>query len=238
MVHDIWLGMLESLLNSFIDIDSETHAQVREHAGLIVRCKAANPHVVFYLHFTEEGIELSTRSPGPAKIRIGGNMVAMAGALLGGESLERPGRLHIWGDSEQVAWLTELLRNFNLRTSAQRWLKDHLNLGDVMSKISRHDPGWITDLMPMPGMMREALSEIRTLRQQLEQQQELWRQQQLAWQSQRRWDLGMLVLILSVLVLALLPGATLPERLQGLTREHLLWLALALSLIGTRFWRR
>jgi len=78
------LGMLESLINAFIDLDSDTQAQCRERAGLIVRVKAADPYAVFYVLFTDHGIELSTNSPGSARVRVGGSALALAGALLGG----------------------------------------------------------------------------------------------------------------------------------------------------------
>lgn len=230
--------MLESLLNSFVDLDPDTRQQVRSHDGLIVRVKAVDPHMICYLHFTTEGIELSADAPGPATVRIGGSMLSLLAALAGQHSLDKPGKIRIWGESAQVNWLIDLLNGFNLRTSAQRWLRQHLNIGELWHKIRRNDPSWIADLMPMPGMMREALAEIRTLRKSLDQQQEAWRDQQYAWQQQRPWDIGILVVVMTTLVLALLPGNTLVERVDGLTPERLICIGLALALIGTRFWRR
>lgn len=238
LIQELWLGGLETLINAFVDVDPETHEQVRAHAGLIVRVKTSDPFLVFYMHFTPEGIEFSSRSPGSASVRLGGTLLTLAGALLGGHGLDTPGKIRVWGDNEEVAWLLDLMRQFNLRTSAQRWLRDHLHLGDFWQKLSLHDPSFISDLMPMPGLMREALAEIRTLRKQLEAQQEAWEEQQRALQQQRRWDIGMMALVLTTLLIALLPGSTLVERLHGLTTERMLWIALTLALIGTRFWRR
>lgn len=238
LAQELWLGMLESLLNSFVDLDPETRQQVREHSGLIVRIKTADPGMTCYLHFTSEGVELSADAPGPAKVRIGGSTLALLSAVAGRHSLDQPGKIRIWGESEQVSWLIELLNGFNLRTSAQHWLRQHLNITELWQKIRRSDPSWIADLMPMPGMMREALSEIRGLRRSLEQQQEAWREQQQAWQAQRHWDLVMVVVIVTALVLALLPGGSLPERLAGFDRERLICVGLGLALIATRFWRR
>lgn len=238
LVQELWLGALETLVNAFIDIDPETRAQVRARDGLIVRVKTSDPFLVFYMHFTPEGIEFSSRSPGAARVRLAGTLLTLAGALLGGHGLDTPGKVRLWGENDDVAWLMDLMRQFNLRTSAQRWLREHVHLDSLWQKISHHDPSWISDLMPMPGMMREALNEIRALRRQLEAQQEAWQAQQLALQQQRRWDIGMMVLVLATLLIALLPGTTLIERLHGLTTERLLWIALTLALIGTRFWRR
>lgn len=238
LAQELWLGMLESLLNSFVDLDAETRQQVREHSGLIVRVKTADPHMICYMHFTSEGIELSAEAPGPAKVRIGGSMLSLLSALAGRHSLDQPGKIRIWGESTQVSWLIDLLNSFNLRTSAQRWLRQHLNVTELWHKIRRSDPSWISDLMPMPGMMREALSEIRSLRRSLEQQQEAWREQQLAWQQQRRWDLLMVVLVMAALLLALLPGDDLGQRLAGFDRERLICLGLGLALVASRFWRR
>ncbi len=238
LAQELWLGMLESLINSFVDLDPDTRQQVRARDGLIVRVKAVDPHMICYLHFTREGIELSAEAPGPATVRIGGSLLSLLSAIAGQHSLDKPGKIRIWGESTQVNWLIELLNAFNLRTSAQRWLRRHLNIGELWHKIRRNDPSWISDLMPMPGMMREALAEIRTLRKSLDQQQEAWRDQQYAWQQQRPWDIGILVVVMATLVLALLPGNTLVDRIDGLTPERLICIGLALALIGTRFWRR
>lgn len=238
LIQELWLGALETLINGFIDVDAETHAQVRAHAGLIVRVKTSDPFLVFYMHFTPEGIEFSSRSPGPAQVRLGGTLLTLAGALIGGHGLDTPGKIRLWGDNEEVAWLLELMRQFNLRTSAQRWLREHLNLGDFWQKLSLHDPSFISDLMPMPGMMRDAMNEIRALRKQLEAQQEAWEAEQLALQQQRRLDLGVMALVLAALLITLLPGDTLSARLHSLNTEHLLWIALSLTLIGFRCWRR
>ncbi len=238
LAQELWLGMLESLLNSFIDLDPETRQQVREHNGLIVRIKTVNPHMMCYMHFTSEGIELSGDTPGPAKVRVTGPMLTLLSTLTGRHALDENGNIRIWGDSSEVAWLTDLLNGFNLRTSAQRWLRQHLNVPELWQKIRRSDPSWISDLMPMPGMMREALQEIRALRKSLDQQQETWREQQQAWQQQRRWDMGMVVVIMAALLLALLPGANLAERLAWFDGQRLVSLGLGLALVASRFWRR
>ena len=52
------LGLIESLLNSFIELDPATLNEVTALSGLIVRVKLASPYYAFYLYFTPEGIEV------------------------------------------------------------------------------------------------------------------------------------------------------------------------------------
>ena len=83
LIQELMLGGLESLINAFIDLDADTQAQCRSREGLIVRVKSADPYGVFYVLFTDHGIELSSQSPGMAKVRVGGSAIAIVGALLG-----------------------------------------------------------------------------------------------------------------------------------------------------------
>ena len=144
----------------------------------------------------------------------------------------------MWGEEDHIAWLVDLMQQFNLRTSAQRWLREHVSLPDIWNKIRRHDPSWLSDLMPMPGMLRDALSEIRSLRRRLDEQQDAWLHQQALWETQRRWDIAVVALTLLAVMAALLPGDTLTQRLAGLETEHLVIAALGLAVVATRFWRR
>lgn len=232
------LGMLESLINAFIDLDSDTQAQCRARAGLIVRVKAADPYAVFYVLFTDHGIELSSNSPGSARVRVGGSALALAGALLGGQGLDDGRRIHVWGDESQVNWLLNLLRDFNFRTSAQRWLGEHLNLPDLLARLRRHDPSWLSDLMPMPSLMRDAQVQLRQLRQDLDEHEQTLRVQVRELHLQRRWDVALMLMLLMATALVLLPGDTLPARVLGMSPLHLSWMAFAAALICTRFWRR
>lgn len=233
-LQDVSLSVLETLLNTLAALDPQTQAAMRERAGFVVRVRTTDPYMNFHIRFTQDGIELSTRSPGPAQVRVQASFLSLAAVIIGGVGLHSPDRIAFWGDEADRAWFMDLLQDYNLRTSVQRWLRDHVQLEELWRKISRHDPSWIADLMPIPGMMKEALLEIRQLRKQLEAQQEAWQAHQERLQQQRRWDIVMTSIALVILVLSLLPGQTLPERLNGLTTEHLLWVALAVTLIGSR----
>ena len=238
LVQDLWLGLLESIINNFIDLDAETKLALSERQGLIIRVKTVDPYAVFYAHITSTGVELSSESLGVARVRISGSFLGLMGALVGGHGVGPRGRLQIWGEREQADWVRNTLRQFNLRTSAQRWLKSHVNITELWQKVRQNDPSWISDLMPMPAMLKEALAEIRALQGQLAEQQVAWQAQQSAWQSQRRWDIVIILTVLTALVLSLLPGTDIQERLHGLSSEHILWVAMAFTVISTRFWRR
>ncbi len=237
LVQDLWLGLLESVINNFIDLDPETKHVLSERQGLIIRVKTVDPYAVFYAHITSTGVELSSESMGIARLRISGSFLGLMGALIGGHGVGPRGRLQIWGEREHADWMRTVLRSFNLRTSAQRWLKSHLDVTELWQKMRHNDPSWISDLMPMPGMLKEALVEIQALQSSLEKQQEAWQAQQKAWQSQRRWDLVIILTVLSALIISLLPGTDISDRLHGLQSEHILWIALGVTVISTRFWR-
>jgi len=234
LAQELGLGMMESLLNSFVDLDPETRQQVRLHSQLVVRVKTADPHMTCYMHFTSEGIELSSEAPGPAQVRISGSTLSLLSVIAGRQSPDQPGRLRIWGENSEVSWLINLLKNFNLRTSAQRWLRQHLNIGDIWQKIRHNDPSWMADLMPVPGLMRETLAEIRGLRQDLEQQQDAWRAQQAAGRQQGRQD----ILVVSVIVVAVALGMLPEGGIAGLGASQLVCVGLGLALVASRFWRR
>lgn len=232
------LGMLESLINAFIDLDSDTQAQCRERDGLIVRVKMADPYAVFYVLFTDHGIELSTNSPGSARVRVGGSALALAGALIGGHGLDDSRQIHVWGEESQVSWLLNLLREFNFRTSAQRWLGEHLNIPDMLARLRRHDPSWLTDLMPMPSLMRDAQSQLRLLRQDVDEQAQTLRLHVRELHVQRRWDVALMLMLLLSTTLIMLPGDTLPARIAGMMPLQISWLVFTAVLTGSRFWRQ
>ena len=232
------LGMLESLINAFIDLDSDTQAQCRDRAGLIVRVKMADPYAVFYVLFTDHGIELSTNSPGSARVRVGGSALALAGALLGGNGLDDSRRIHVWGDEGQVSWLLNLLREFNFRTSAQRWRGEHLNITVILARLRRHDHSWPADLKPTRNLTRDAQTQLRLLRQELDEQEQTLRVQVRELHLQRRWDVALMLMLLLSTTLVLLPGDTLPARVLSMAPMQISWLAFAVTLVCTRFWRR
>lgn len=238
LMQELWLGALETVINGVIDLDPPTRAEVAANESLVVRVKTSDPNSVFYVLCTREGLEFSHHSPGPAKVRISGTVMSLLAVLAGRNGLDDSPRIHVWGDADQVGWLVRLARQLNLRTSAQKWLHDHMNLHDIWEKIRGHDPTWIADLLPLPGMMKDIQTQLKTLSERVEQQKINLAEQQELWQAQRRWDLGMVVALMTLMAFALLPGDSLGQRLDALTTERLLWIGLTLSLVAARIWRR
>lgn len=239
LITDLGLGVLERLLNTLLDLEPDIREQLRAHGSLVIRIKTRDPASLFHVHLTGEGtVELSRSAPAPSRIRINASLLPLASLLLGNRDLSGHEHINVWGDADEVAWLKHLLRELRLRDSAQRWLRENLNLADLVRKIRGHDPSWITDLLPMPGMLREALHEIHRLRRHLGNQQEAWEAHRTLVQEQRRLDVGLVLLIVIALVLSLLPGDTLPARLAHLNVTHAGWLALLGALLFSRFWKR
>lgn len=238
LIQELMLGGLESLINAFIDLDADTQAQCRSREGLIVRVKSADPYSVFYVLFTDHGIELSSQSPGMAKVRVGGSAIAIVGALLGGQGIDNDRKIHVWGDEAQVVWLKDLLRDFNFRTSAQRWLGEHLNLNEILARLRRHDPSWLTDLMPMPNLMRDAQLQLKLLRADVDEQAQTLRDSVRDLHHQRRWDMALMLMLVLSTCLVFTPGDTISSKLEGLTSLHISWAVFAATLVCTRFWRR
>lgn len=199
LVQDLWLGALETLINSFIDLDRPTREALQAHQGLVIRVKTVEPYAVFYAHITPTGVELSSESLGVSRLRISGSLISVLSVLLGASPT--PQRLQIWGESNEAAWMEQILRDFNLRTSAQRWLKTQLNVPALWAKIRGNDPTWISDLLPMPGLMKETLQELRSLKEQLAEQHRQHRAEMAAQMNrlrrQRWWDFGLLLLVLA-----------------------------------------
>ena len=231
----LWLGAIETLINAFIDLDAPTREQVRSLRGLVVRVKLLDPYLPFYLLFTAEGIEVSDETPTPAQVRINARLFDLMRTLLGASPMSASGRprVRVWGEAESVAQLEPLLTDYNLRTRAQQWMREHLNLDQLWHKIRNHDPSWLQDFLPLPGMMRETLAELRLVNQNLLRHQEefaLYRHQA---RRQRIHDL----LFLSVAFLALLGGLAgdrLTPHLADLRPDQLLLLVMAAVLLLSR----
>lgn len=231
----LWLGAIETLINAFIDLDAPTREQVRSLRGLVVRVKILDPYLPFYLLFTAEGIEVSDETPTPAQVRVNARLFDLMRTLLGASPVSASGRprVRVWGEADSVAQLETLLTDYNLRTRAQQWMHEHLNLDQLWHKIRNHDPSWLKDFLPLPGMMRETLAELRLVNQNLLRHQEefaLYRQQA---RRQRIQDL----LFLSVAFLALLgalAGDHLAPHLADLRPDQMLLLAMAAVLLASR----
>lgn len=231
----LWLGAIETLINAFIDLDAATGEQVRSLRGLVVRVKILDPYLPFYLLFTEEGIEVADEAPTPAQVRVNARLFDLMRTLLGASPVSASGRprVRVWGEAESVAQLETLLTDYNLRTRAQQWLREHLNLDLLWHKIRNHDPSWLKDFLPLPGMMRETLAEIRLMNQHLAQQQEAFARYREEAAQRRRHDL----LFLSAAFLALLAALTgnvSAQRLGELRADEVLLLVMAAVLLLSR----
>ena len=194
------LGLIETLLNNFIELDNATRERVAALSGLIVRVKLTDPYHTFYLYFTTEGIEVWDVAPGPARVRVNARVYDLMRTLLGAPPRTHSGqsRVHIWGEAESVVALEALLNDFNVRTRAREWLHEHFDLNALWKRIRRHDPSWLQDFLPLPGLMREALNELRQLNENLQRHQgELERFRS---QSNRQRTLDLMIMMLAMVV--------------------------------------
>ncbi len=231
----LWLGAIETLINAFVDLDAPTRARVLSLDGLVVRVKVMDPYLPFYLYFTSEGIEVSEVAPAPAHVRVNARLFDLMRTLLGAaptSASDRP-RIRVWGDAESVADLEALLTDFNLRTRAQAWLREHLNMDVLWQKIRNHDPSWLQDFMPLPGLMRETLNELRQLNQNLRAQQEEFERYRQSTKQQRTQDIIFLLLAFMALAGGLGGGLS-AEALKQMDGEKILLLVMALVLVLSR----
>lgn len=231
----LWLGAIETLLNAFIDLDATTRERVHALHGLIIRVKIVDPYLPFYLFFTEEGIEVCEEAPAPAQVRVNARLFDLMRMLLGATPVRPSGRprVRVWGESASVARLESLLVDFNLRTRAQQWLREHVNLEALWQKIRNHDPSWLQDFLPLPGLMRETLGELRRLNQNLQAQQLEFERYRRKLQRQRIYDLLFLAIFATALT-ASLAGDLSWQQLRSLGGQQLLVLAMALLLLVSR----
>lgn len=238
LAQHLWLGAIETLINGFIDLDPSTRERVNSLHGLVVRVKVLDPYLPFYLFFTREGIEVCDIAPAPARVRVNARLFDLMRTLLGASPVSVSGRprVRVWGESESVAVLEALLNDFNLRTRAQEWLRANLNFESLWQKIRNHDPSWLQDFLPLPGLMRETLKELRQLNQNLQSQQEEFRRYREQSEKQRARDL-VFVLLAFLALTGGLTGSFSSESLSGLTTERLLLLVMGLLLIGSRLRR-
>lgn len=229
------LGLIETLLNSFIELDSATHEQVTFLSGLIVRVKLVDPYQAFYLYFTPEGIEVCDVAPGPAKVRVNAKVYDLMRTLLGTSNRTASGRprVRVWGEAESVAALERLLTEYNVRTRARQWLHEHLDLNNLWERIRRHDPSWLQDFLPLPGMMRDALNELRQLNHNLQRHQEELEAFRQRINRQRAQDL-LIMIVAFVVILGGLTGGFTVASLAAFTPERLLLLIAGAALVLSR----
>lgn len=231
----LWLGAIETLVNAFIDLDGATRDRVHSLSGLVVRVKILDPYLPFYLLFTQEGIEVCEEAPYPAQVRVNTRLLDLMRVLLGASPLRASGRprVRVWGEAESVGALEALLVDFNLRTRAQQWLQSNLNLESLWQKIRNHDPSWIQDFLPLPGLMRQTLNEVRELGQFVKAQQAEFEAYRRDAARQRRHDLGVLILAFLALLMGLAGPTSLPA-LGELGAAQVAMLVLGIVLVASR----
>ncbi|NNM51779.1 MAG: hypothetical protein HKM02_06085 [Pseudomonadales bacterium] len=189
--HYVALGTVEALLNTALALDPETTRALTAHAGTVIKLKIREPYMVFYLIIDHEGLEVRDEYPGHTDIRIITSLNTLGRYLLGMKiSLED---IKLWGKSEEIFALTNILREFDLRTAFTRWLREHVNLGDILERLRQKDASWLHELTPIPGLLRDTLLQLKTLNQRLELQQHQLQQHAVHMQRQRRFDLAILV---------------------------------------------
>lgn len=228
----IWMGALEALINAFAEIDAATQAQVAKLNGLVIRLKTVSPYQTCYLLFTNEGIEVSAHEPGPVNIRLSGKLIDIVSILLGANARDKH-KLHIWGDESSIEVIHTLLKDFNLRTASQRWLKENLNIDRLLGKVRGNDPSWLTDLLPMPGLIKQARADIDRLERELTKQKDEFRRYQQALQKQRFYD----VLCFSVAFIVMSVGLSdsqLPAHFSELLNGQVILIVATVLLILSR----
>lgn len=162
-----WLNSLESVLNSFLELDPERQQYIAPLDGLVVRVKTFSPYMIFYLRFSSDRIEISPQPPGEVQVRLSGRVSDLVWTFLGLENearMEAKGQLNLWGDTEITNNLRLLMQELNVRSAAGTWLKSHWPLNLLWQKLSQQDLSWLQDLQPIPDLIRQTREEVAALR--------------------------------------------------------------------------
>lgn len=197
-----WLNSLESMLNSFMELDPERRQHIAPLEGLVVRVKTFSPYMVFYLQFSSDRIEISPQAPGEVQVRLSGRVRDLVWSFLGLESemnLEAKGHLNIWGDEAVTDNLRLLMQGLNVRSAAGMWLKNHWPLNMLWQKLTEQDLSWLADLQPIPDLIRQTREEVAELRVDLVHQQNQLKGLEAQLQTQLNYIRFMLVLLLLTL---------------------------------------
>ena len=88
------------------------------------------------------------------------------------------------GDTNTLNGLRFLLQEFNLRSAAGQWLKNHWPLNLLWQKLSQQDLSWLVDLQPLPNLIKQTHEEIAALKLDAQRQQTLLDTLQQALQKQ------------------------------------------------------
>ena len=207
--HYLTLGLLETFFNGLLAIDPASLSALATHAGTVIKLKIRDPYQVLYLLIDSDGIEVRDEYPGRADIRINCTLYALGRCLLGMSLPE--GQWKVWGPPEKIAALSDIAQSYELRTSARLWLRQHVNLSEILQKIRQQDSSWLRDLTPMPGLLRDTLQQMRQTNTLIERQQALMAEQMQLFRRDRRDDTLLVVLVLMMMALSRWPQAQAAE---------------------------
>ncbi len=198
--HYLILAAIEAILNSLIALDPTTLQKLTQHSGLVIKIKIRQPFLVFYLIVDSEGLEVRSEYPGHSDIRISSDLITILRLGFGMHTEED--HLKVWGDSKKISELTTIIASFELRTAISGWLRQRVQLGDIIERIRNQDSSWLKELTPVPGLMRDTMLQLKQMNQRLEQQERLFKEQQIRQRRQRLLDLVLVVASGGLLVLS------------------------------------
>lgn len=237
---DLLLGALEAILNAALDLDPTAKAELTGLRGTVIRLRLTDPHRVYYLLIDDDGIALEAQLAADrhVDIRIQATWSTLLCRFLGWQhdSSYHDG-FRVAGDRSKIDALEGVLQGFNLRALAQTWLREHLDFQGILQKLKQREPGWIAEFAPIPGLLKDALGELRQLNHSLQaQQQEFVRfQQRLARQRSRD------IIFLMVATLALvsvfsqpLAHSNVTDTLRSLEPRDWLLIITAFALVVSR----
>ncbi len=205
--HYMTLGLLETLVNGMIGLDAPSLEALAAFAGTVIKLKIREPYQVIYLILDSDGIEIRDEYPGHADIRINCTLYALGRRAMG--LSHPPGQWKIWGQDDKIRALSEIARHYDLRTATRQWLRQHLNLGEILQKIRNRDSSWLQDLTPLPALLRDTLQQMRQINGHLDRQQSLLAEQMLSLRRERRDDA-----LIMALMIVLVSMSTLPTKLS------------------------
>lgn len=187
---DLLLGALEAILNAALDLDPATKTELAALQGTVIRLRLADPHRIYYLLIDDDGVALESQLPSDrhVDVRIQTTWSTLLCRFLGWQhDHSYHDSFRVAGDQARIDALQHVLQGFNLRALGQTWLREHLDFHGLLDKLKQREPGWIAEFAPIPGLLKDALAELRQLNQSLHAQQQefVHFQQRLARQRSR-----------------------------------------------------
>ncbi len=164
--HFLVLAGIETLLNSAIALDASTVSALTQYEGTIIRLKIRQPYLVCYLIIDSAGIEVRDEYPGHSDIRITAGLLTIIRFFLGLPPQQTDYK--IWGDPEQILNFRTIHRGFDLRTAFSVWLRNRINISEIVQRIRDQDSRWLNELTPVPGLIRDSMQQMKHMRQSLE----------------------------------------------------------------------